>query len=106
MISWDHHHGSSGLIGESIREIYEGVGHQYRSKDIITDIRSKYDMGISYDKEWRAREISLSSHRAAPEDSYSVLPSYYYVLEQKNHGTIIDIVIDHDNRFKYFCYGS
>ena len=35
-------------------------------------------------------------------ESYCALPSYCYVLEQKNPGTIIDIVIDHDNRFKYF----
>ena len=32
--------------------------------------------------------------------SYSALPSYCYVLEQKNPGTITDIVIDHDNQFK------
>ena len=32
--------------------------------------------------------------------SYSALPSYFYVLEQKNPSTITDIVIDHDNQFK------
>ena len=63
-------------------------------------------MGIGYDKAWRAREIALSSRRGAPEESYSSLSSYCYVLEQKNHGAIIDIVIDPDNRFKYFFYGS
>ena len=41
MISRDHRHASSGLIGEIIREIYEGVSRQYRLKDIIADIRSK-----------------------------------------------------------------
>ena len=50
MISRNHRHTSSGLIGESIREIYKGVGLQYRPKDIIVDIQSKYDVGISYDK--------------------------------------------------------
>ena len=38
MISRDHRHARSGLIGESIREKYEGVGCQYRPKDIIVDI--------------------------------------------------------------------
>ena len=57
----------------------------------------KFFVGISYDKAWRAREIALSSLRGAPVESYSALPSYCYVLKQKNHGTIIDIVIDHDN---------
>ena len=50
MISRDHHHTSNGLIGEIIREIYKGVGRQYCPKDIIVDIRSKYGVGISYDK--------------------------------------------------------
>ena len=45
MISRDHRHASSVLIGKSIREIYEGVGCQYRPKDIIAYIRSKYDIG-------------------------------------------------------------
>ena len=59
-------------------------------------------MGISYDKAWRAREFALSSIRGSPEESYSALPSYCYVLEQKNPDTITDIVIDHDNQFNYF----
>ena len=50
MISRDHRHASSALIGENIREIYEMVGHQYRPKCIIADIQSKYGVGISYDK--------------------------------------------------------
>ena len=50
MISRDHCHASSGLNGESIREIYEGVDRQYRPKYIIVDIQSKYNMGISYGK--------------------------------------------------------
>ena len=59
-------------------------------------------MGIRYDKAWRAREIALSSLRGAQEESYNALPSYCYVLKQKNPGTITDIVIDQDNRFKFF----
>ena len=102
MISHDHCHTSSGLISESIREIYKGLGRQYRPKDIIADIRSKYDKGISYDKAWRVSEIALSFLRGAPEESYSVLPSYFYVLEQKNLGIITDIIIDHNNQLKFF----
>ena len=94
MISRDHRHASSGLIGESMIQIYEGVSCQYRPKDIIADIRSKCDVVISYDKVWRAREIALSSIRGAPEESYSALPSYCYVLEQKNPSTITAPLVD------------
>ena len=37
----------------------------------------------------------------SPEESYGALPRYCYMLEQKNLGTITNIVIDVDNQFKY-----
>ena len=63
-------------------------------------------MGISYDKAWKTREFALSSIRGSPDESYSALPSYCFVLEQKVPSTITNIVIDHNNQFKYFFYGS
>ena len=96
MMSRDNRHASSRLVGESMRQTYQ-VGHQYRPKDIIGDIRNKYGVQISYDKAWRAREFALNSIRGSPEESYGVLPSYCYMLEQKNPGTIADIVTDVDN---------
>ncbi|RVW54259.1 hypothetical protein CK203_080126 [Vitis vinifera] len=92
MISRDHRHASCWLIGESIREIYQGVGHQYRPKDIVADIRNKFGVGISYGKTWRAREFALSSIRGSLEESYSALPSYCYVLEHKNLDTITESI--------------
>ena len=68
----------------------------------IIDIQSKYGRGINYDKAWRAREFDLSSIASSLEEFYSALPSYCYLLEKKNLGTITDIVINQDNRFKYF----
>ncbi|KAL6327865.1 hypothetical protein AAG906_026544 [Vitis piasezkii] len=81
---------------------YQEVGCEFRPKDIVADIRKQYGVQISYDKAWRARELALGSIRGSPEESYNTLPSYCYVLEQKNPGTITDIVIDCDNQFKYF----
>ncbi|RVW41866.1 hypothetical protein CK203_104740 [Vitis vinifera] len=66
------------------------------------DIRKQYGVQISYDKAWRAKELALGSIRGSPEESYNTLSSYCYVLEQKNLGTITDIVTDCDNQFKYF----
>ena len=81
MISRIHRYASSGLIGISIREIYEGVSRQNCPKDIIDDIQSKYNKRISYDKAWRGREIALSSLQSASDESYNALPSYCYVLK-------------------------
>ncbi|RVX21185.1 hypothetical protein CK203_001778 [Vitis vinifera] len=102
MMSRDNRHASSWLIGESIRETYQGIGCEFRPKDIVADIRKQYGIQISYDKAWRAKELALGSIRGSPEESYNTLPSYCYVLEQKNPGTITDIVTDCDNQFKYF----
>ncbi|KAL6329251.1 hypothetical protein AAG906_014863 [Vitis piasezkii] len=86
MMSCDNQHASSWLIGENI----------------IADIRKQYVVQISYDKVQRVRELALGSIRVSPKESYNTLSSYCYVLEQKNLGTITDIVTDCDNQFKYF----
>ncbi|RVW82952.1 hypothetical protein CK203_038338 [Vitis vinifera] len=70
--------------------------------DTNDDIQKQYGVQISYDKAWRAKELALGSIRGSPEESYNTLSSYCYVLEQKNLGTITDIVTDCDNQFKYF----
>ena len=49
IMSRDNRHASSRLVGESMRQTYQ-VGCQYCPKDIIGDIRNKYDVQISYDK--------------------------------------------------------
>ena len=99
-MSRDNRHASSWLVGESMRRTYQ-VGRQYRPIDIIADIRNKYGVQISYDKAWRAREFTLNSIMGSPEESYGALPCYCYMLEQKNLGTITDIISDVDNQFKY-----
>ncbi|RVW93844.1 hypothetical protein CK203_028199 [Vitis vinifera] len=81
----DNRHTSSWLVGESMRQTYQ-VGCQYYPKDIIGDIQNKYGVQISYDKAWRAREFALNSIRGSSEESYGALPSYCYMLEQKNPG--------------------
>ena len=102
MMSRDNRHASSWLIGESIKETYQGVGCEFRPKDIVADIQKQYGVQISYDKVWRAKELALGSIRGSPEKSYNTLPSYCYVLEQKNLDTITDIVTDCDNQFNTF----
>ncbi|KAL6347010.1 hypothetical protein AAG906_012261 [Vitis piasezkii] len=88
MMSWDNHHANSWFVGESMRQTYQVF-------------ENKYGVQISYDKAWRAREFALNSIRGSPEESYGALPSYCYMLEQKNPGMIIDIITDVDNQFKY-----
>ena len=80
MVSYDNRHASSWLIGESIRETYQGVVCEYRPREGITNIRKLYGVVINYEKAWRAREIDLGSIRGSREESYNVLTCYCYVL--------------------------
>ena len=57
---------------------------------------------ISYGKALRLRKIVLGSIRGSPDESYIALPSYYYVLKEKNSGIITNIVTDNNNQFTYF----
>ncbi|XP_062086059.1 uncharacterized protein LOC133792158 [Humulus lupulus] len=52
---------------------------------------------------WRCREKALSYVRGTLEASYQKLPSYLFMLQQKNPGTLIDFVTEED-RFKYFFF--
>ncbi|KAK2634850.1 hypothetical protein Ddye_029642 [Dipteronia dyeriana] len=54
----------------------------------------------------RARHIALEEIQGTPAESYSILPSYLYMLEQTNPRTITDFHTDSSNRFMYmfFCF--
>ncbi|KAK3205436.1 hypothetical protein Dsin_019482 [Dipteronia sinensis] len=79
----DHRHASSWIIGHYIKSKFEGVGCNYRSKEIIADIHKLLGLNISYEKAWRARESAFDEIRGSPEESYAQLPSYCYMLEKK-----------------------
>ncbi|KAM6543651.1 hypothetical protein CsatB_008098 [Cannabis sativa] len=64
----------------------------------------EYGIKMSYEKAWRCREKEVEYKRGTPTKSYTKLYGYFYMLEQKNPGTITDIVSE-DNRFKY-CFWS
>ncbi|XP_070675801.1 uncharacterized protein [Malus domestica] len=59
-------------------------------------------VSISYVKAWRAKEHAMELVKGSPEESYTVLPSYFAVLEAKNPGTITTIETDENNCFLYY----
>ncbi|XP_038683008.1 uncharacterized protein LOC119983395 [Tripterygium wilfordii] len=101
-VNHGHKQASGRVIGDCIRARYEGVGHVYRPKDIMQDIRREYGVNITYDKAWRARECALYSLRGSSEESFTYLPHYCAVLEINNPGTITHIESDDENRFNFF----
>ncbi|XP_075486260.1 uncharacterized protein LOC142525860 [Primulina tabacum] len=54
---------------------------------------------ISYFKAWRGRQLALDKLLGSPEDSYRIMPSYLYMIEQVNKGSKTDLV----TRFNRGC---
>ncbi|RVW93927.1 hypothetical protein CK203_028168 [Vitis vinifera] len=84
---------SSTQSAEILTMIDTNDGFIHDNPTIIEDVANErqnmmqqpiYGVQISYDKAWRAKELALGSIRGSPEESYNTLPSYCYVLEQKN----------------------
>ncbi|XP_075478761.1 uncharacterized protein LOC142519606 [Primulina tabacum] len=63
---------------------------------------------ISYFKAWRGRQLALDKLLGSPEESYRIMPSYLYMIEQVNRGSKTDLVTDSTGRFIYMflAYGA
>ena len=52
----DHKQAKSWVVVELIKSKFKGVDRLYKPHDIIEDMRQDYDISMSYEKAWRARE--------------------------------------------------
>ncbi|KAK2645963.1 hypothetical protein Ddye_021158 [Dipteronia dyeriana] len=95
---------SARVIGGHIQDKF--CGHRlYKPNEIIHDMQREFGISCNYHKWYRARHITLEEVQGTPIESYSILPSYLYMLEQANLGTVTDLHTDSSNRFMYmfFC---
>ncbi|TXG64865.1 hypothetical protein EZV62_011859 [Acer yangbiense] len=87
---------SARVIGEHIQEKFRD--HRlYKPKEIIHDMQREFDISCNYHKGYRARHIALEEVQGTPVESYSILPSYLYMLKQANPGTVTDLHTDSSN---------
>ncbi|TXG69328.1 hypothetical protein EZV62_004263 [Acer yangbiense] len=88
---------SARVIGEHIQEKLHD--HRlYKPKEIINDMQREFGISCNYHKGYRARHITLEEVQGTLVESYNILPSYLYMLEQTNPGTITDFHIDSSDR--------
>lgn len=98
----DNRQAAPWVIGHCIKRKYTSHEPNYLPRSIISDFVRDYGINMSYEKAWRCREKALSYIRGTPAASYQKLPSYLYMLREKNPGSITDLVLDEGGRFKYF----
>ncbi|KAK3198471.1 hypothetical protein Dsin_021886 [Dipteronia sinensis] len=72
-----------------------------RPKDIIADMKTTYGIQIMYSKAYQALHYALSLTYRTHEETFQLLPSFGYVLEQQNPGTITDLQCADDGKFLY-----
>ncbi|XP_062086202.1 uncharacterized protein LOC133792313 [Humulus lupulus] len=99
----DHCQASPWLIGHVIRRKFEGDNVNYKPRSIVKDMSLSYGVHMSYAKAWRCREHALAYIRGTPESSFQKLPSFIYMMEQKNPRTVTHLQMDNEGRFKY-CF--
>ncbi|KAK2652149.1 hypothetical protein Ddye_012005 [Dipteronia dyeriana] len=65
-------------------------------EDIITDMKTMYGIQIMYSKTHQALNYMLSLTYGTYEETFQLLQSFGYALEQKNPSTITDLQCDED----------
>nr|GEZ61189.1 hypothetical protein [Tanacetum cinerariifolium] len=74
----------------------------YRRKEIMTDMKARLKIDISYSQAWRAKCYALKLLRGTPEESFAELSLYCHNLKVKNPRTITHIETDDQDRFEIF----
>ncbi|KAI9181037.1 hypothetical protein LWI28_010695 [Acer negundo] len=98
-----HRQAIAVIIGEVIApRLQQHDGRLMRPKDIIADMKTMYVIQVMYSKAHDALQYALSLTYGTHEESFKLLPSFAYVLEQQNPGTITDLQCADDDTFLYF----
>ncbi|KAK0608087.1 hypothetical protein LWI29_025360 [Acer saccharum] len=98
-----HRQASAVTIGELIApRLQQHDGRLMRPKDVIADMKTMYGIQIMYSKAHDALQYALLLTYGTHEESFQMLPSFAYVLEQQNPSTITDLQCADDGKFLYF----
>ncbi|KAI9201176.1 hypothetical protein LWI28_019594 [Acer negundo] len=98
-----HRQASAVIVIEVIAlRLQQHDGRLTRLKDIIADMKTMYGIQVMYSKAHDALQYALLLTYETYEESFKLLLSFTYVLEQQNPGTIIDLQCANDDTFLYF----
>ncbi|XP_073291050.1 uncharacterized protein [Primulina huaijiensis] len=88
-----HRQASSDFVAKILVENFKGQLSLPEPKTIITMMQNK-GVEISYFKAWKGRQLALDKLLGSLEESYRIMPSYLYMIEQVNRGSKTDLVTD------------
>ena len=61
----------------------------YSPADIMRDMKEEFRISINYMKAYRSKEATLESIRGSPKESYTILPSFLYIIQENNPVSVI-----------------
>ncbi|XP_019236299.1 PREDICTED: protein FAR1-RELATED SEQUENCE 2-like [Nicotiana attenuata] len=104
----DQRQATSNVIRDYVIDNLRDIATEVKPKFVISEMKRAHGIDVGYGKAWHAIQKGLSLLRGTTEQNYEQLPSYLYMMEQKNPGSYTNIVRDEENRFVYmfFMYGA
>ncbi|XP_062112873.1 uncharacterized protein LOC133824028 [Humulus lupulus] len=87
----DQQQATSKLIGKYIKPKFLNLKTTCTPLDIRGDLNDRYSIKMNYMKAWRSKEHALNELRGNAKESYNLIPSYLYMIQKTNPGTIVDI---------------
>ncbi|KAK3228405.1 hypothetical protein Dsin_000286 [Dipteronia sinensis] len=98
-----HRQASAVIIGEVVAlRLQQQDGRLIRPNDVIADMKTMYGIQSMYSKTYQSLHYALSLTYGTYEETFQLLPSFGYLLEQQNPGTITDLQCADDGKFLYF----
>ncbi|PWA60179.1 transposase, MuDR, MULE transposase domain protein [Artemisia annua] len=99
----NHRNASNVIIGHMIVDKLRDNRRVYTGKDIKKDFNIDWKIDISYHRAWTGKNYALKLLHGSHEESFAVLPKYFYNLKMANPGTVTHIDTDSEGRFK-MCF--
>ncbi|XP_024009325.1 uncharacterized protein LOC112084426 [Eutrema salsugineum] len=94
--------GTKRLVASLVKEKCASQLQTTTPAEIMTLLQTEVGVSVSYATAWRGRNIARNEVIGDLEESFLLLPSYLYMLEQANPGTKTKLFLDGEERFKYF----
>ncbi|XP_073061816.1 uncharacterized protein [Primulina eburnea] len=101
-----HRQASSYVVCDMLLENFREQQKTPQPKSIMTMMRNK-GVHITYYKALKGKQLAHDIFSGDPEKCFGLLPSYLKMVDRINPCSIIDLVVDEYNRFKYLflAYG-
>ncbi|XP_019232695.1 PREDICTED: uncharacterized protein LOC109213357 [Nicotiana attenuata] len=91
----------SAFVAAVVQDKLVDLKSIYTPTDIQRDIQKAYGMDLSYMQAWRLKEKAMQLLRGKPSESYKKMPTYLYMLEYANPGSVTRLHTEGDGSFLY-----